>query len=388
MSKIVRMAQDFYQAALDKHETRIVNNILKMESFEPITNNVPAKIKNIAIVVPTLKKYAGGHTSILRLGTCLAENNYNVTYVSFHNQDIRQMRHVALDNLPGVKGNFKKYWDAINERYDVCIATSWESVYWSKQLDGYKMYFVQDFEPYFFKLSERYLLAKKTYELGFHIVSLGGWNVKKIQEHCLIKGKISYIDFPYEPSEYKSIPRNFGAYAEKKVVNIAVYSKEEGKRIPNLLQGILKKASTELEQDGINLKIKFFGFKKNHKLIIGENCGKLNKRELVQLYEKSDFGMVASMSNISLVPYEMIAVGLPVIEFVEGSYADFLPEDSAILIDYNYKTLVVAIKNALKHPEQIEKMTQKASIAIASLSWKRTGKEFVEILREIEGRKE
>ena len=298
------------------------------------------------------------------------------------------MRQVASDNLPGVKGNFKKYLDATNERYDVCIATSWESVYWSKQLDGYKMYFVQDFEPYFFKLSERYLLAKKTYELGFHIVSLGGWNVKKIQEHCSIKGKISYIDFPYEPSEYKSIPRNFAAYAKKSVVNIAVYSKEEGKRIPNLLQGILKRASTELEQDGISLKIKFFGFKKNHKIIIGENCGKLNKRELAQLYEKSDFGMVASMSNISLVPYEMIAVGLPVIEFVEGSYADFLPEDSAILIDYNYKTLVAAIKNALKHPEQIEKMTKKASIAIAPLSWKRTGKEFVEILHGIEGQEE
>ena len=387
MLKVMQIAQDFYQAALDKHETRIVNNILKMESFEPIVNSQPDRITNIAIVVPTLKRYAGGHTSILRIGTYLKENAYEVTYVSFHNQDIKQMSRVAHDNFSEVKGKFAKYSDAINEHYDVCIATSWESVYWSKQLAGYKMYFVQDFEPYFFKLSERYLLAKKTYELGFHIVSLGGWNVKKIQEHCTINGKISYIDFPYEPAEYKSAPRNFRTYAGKKNVTIAVYSKEEGKRIPNLLQGILKKASEELEQDGISLKIKFFGFKKNHKLIIGENCGKLDKRALAHLYEKSDFGMLASMSNISLVPYEMIAVGLPVIEFLEGSYADFLPEDSAILIDYNYKTLVTAIENALEHPEQIEKMTKRASAAIEPLSWEKTGRELVDILHEIEGSK-
>ncbi|MFQ6803472.1 MAG: hypothetical protein ACLRT5_00125 [Lachnospiraceae bacterium] len=387
MHKVLQIAQDLYQAALDKHETRIVNNILAMESFDPVTNNAPSIIKNIAVIVPTLKRYAGGHTSILRLGTYLEKNSYNVTYVSFHNQDTKQMSQIAHDNLSNVMGKFAKYVDARKEHYDVCIATSWESVYWTKQLDGYKMYFVQDFEPYFFKLNERYILAKKTYELGFHIVSLGKWNVKRIQEHCTLKGKVSWVDFPYEPSEYKSMPRDFSTYTGKKLINIAVYSKEEGKRIPNLLQGILKRASEELGKDGIKLKIRFFGFKKNHKLIVGENCGKLNKKELAQLYQKSDFGMVASMSNISLVPYEMIAIGLPVIEFSEGSYADFLPEDSAILIDFNYKSLVDAIENALNHPQQIEEMTRKASTAISSLSWERTGKEFVDILHEIEGTK-
>jgi len=57
--------------------------------------------------------------------------------------------------------------------YDIIIATSWQSVYYVRNFSGYKAYFVQDFEPYFFKLNERYLLAKKTYELGLHIISLG-----------------------------------------------------------------------------------------------------------------------------------------------------------------------------------------------------------------------
>lgn len=384
MHKLLQIPLDLYQYAFDKHESRIVNNILKMESFEPVCNKIPQKIKKITFVVPTLKKYAGGHTSILRLGTCLAENGYDVCYVSFHNQDTDKMKKVAHDNLPTVKGTFYKYSEVSAFEFDVCIATSWESVYWAKRLSGYKMYFVQDFEPYFFKLSERYLLALKTYELGFHIVSLGSWNTRQIEKNCNIVGKMESIDFPYEPSEYKSVSRDFSSYANKKCVSIAVYTKEEGKRIPNMLEGLLAKTSEELKRYGIVLEIRFFGLKKNHQVEIGKNYGKLNKIELAELYQKSDFGMVASMTNISLVPYEMIAVGLPVIEFSAGSYCDFLPPDSAILIDYNYNTLVGKILESLSFPEKLESMTKIARQAIESLSWKTTGSEFVEILRNLE----
>lgn len=385
MRKLLQILSDLYQYAFDKHESKIVNNILKMESFEPVCNVAPKRIYTIAFVVPTLKKYAGGHTSILRLGTCLVEKGYNVCYVSFHNQDKIKMEKVAHDNLPGVKGKFYQYSEFINNKCDVCIATSWESVYWAKQLFGYKIYFVQDFEPYFFKLSERYLLALKTYELGFHIVSLGKWNTKQIENSCTLTGKMEIIDFPYEPSEYKAAPRDFSLYAHKSNVSIAVYTKEEGKRIPNMLQGILLKASEELKNHGITLNIKFFGLKSNHRVIVGTNCGKLNKTELAELYRKSDFGMVASMTNISLVPYEMIAVGLPVIEFSSGSYGDFLPVDSAILVDYNYRTLVNAILEVLKTPDKLGVMTRKAKRSIQSLSWRTTGKEFEEILKRVEG---
>jgi glycosyltransferase involved in cell wall biosynthesis len=51
----------------------------------------------------------------------------------------------------------------------------------------------------------------------------------------------------------------------------------------------------------------------------------LSKKQLLSLYRKADFGMVASMSNVSLVPYEMLATGLPLIEFEDGTFPYFLP---------------------------------------------------------------
>ena len=166
-------------------------------------------------------------------------------------------------------------------------------------------------------------------------------------------------------------------------MKIAVYTKEEGKRIPNILQYILKKASEDFEKKGIRLDINFFGLKNNYAVSVGKNLGKLTKKQLVELYNNCDFGMCASMTNISLVPYEMLATGLPVIEFSDGSYSDFLPETSATLIDYNYHTLVMKLEELLKNPKIIEKQIEIGRTALEKLSWENTASEFDKILQSL-----
>ena len=46
--------------------------------------------------------------------------------------------------------------------------------------------------------------------------------------------------------------------------------------------------------------------------------------------------MVASLTNISLVPYEMIAAGLPVIEFKDGTFEYFFSKETAISVSYTH----------------------------------------------------
>lgn len=384
MSKIKKIFSAFYQKALDKHESKIVSDILDMNSdpFECITQPCLKKIEKIAFVVGTIQTFSGGHTSMLRIGTLFAKKGIDVHYVCFKSNDNSKMEFNARKNLSSVQGKFINYNDALSMDFDVCVATSWESVYWSKALNGYKAYFVQDYEPYFFKLNERYLLAKYTYELGYHIISLGRWNIEQIKNSCNINGKIDYVDFPYEPSEYKEFKRDYNNYSSKRTVKLAIYSKEDGKRIPNLMQGILKRSKKALSQKGIELDITFFGFNKNYKVTVGNNVGKLNKQQMTELYNASDFGMVASMTNISLVPYEMLATGLPVIEFKNGSYTSFLPEDSAILIDFNPKTFANSILSYLNEPKKIINMVDRGKEALASLSWKQTADEFLAILEK------
>ena len=384
-SKLAYWVKGIYQIGIDKHEKLTANSAMDTEGFSEIIENAPPKsVCKIAFIVQGIAKFSGGITSVLRLGTYLEKYGHSISYLDYTNQNMAEIKNNAAFNLPSYKGTIKNYYKAGKEEYDVVIATSWESFYRLNKFRAYKMYFVQDYEPYFSKFNEKFLLAKKTYELGAHIVSLGSWNIEMIRKECNTTSKLDALSFPYEPNEYSlSVKRNYLSYAHKKCLKIAVYTKEEGKRIPNILQYILKKASEDFEKKGIRLDINFFGLKNNYAVSVGKNLGKLTKKQLVELYNNCDFGMCASMTNISLVPYEMLATGLPVIEFSDGSYSDFLPETSATLIDYNYHTLVMKLEELLKNPKIIEKQIEIGRTALEKLSWENTASEFDKILQSL-----
>lgn len=384
-SKLAYWIKGIYQVGIDRHEKLTVNSAMDIDGFaEQIINVPPKSVHSIAFIIQGISKFSGGITSILRLGTYLEGYGHSVSYLDFTNQSMNELKSHATFNLSNYKGAIENYYKVNKEEYDVVIATSWESFYRLYKFNAYKMYFVQDFEPYFSKFNEKFLLAKKTYELGAHIVSLGVWNIEMIKKECNTVSMLDTVSFPYEPKEYYlSDKRNYMDYAQKKSLKIAVYTKEEGKRIPNILQYILSKTCEELSNRGIELDVFFFGLKENYSVSVGKNLGKLTREQLIELYSKCDFGMCASMTNISLVPYEMLAMGLPVIEFADGSYSDFLPATSATLIDYNYHTLVAKLQNLINNPNLIEEQVIVGRKALKKLSWENTAAEFNQILESI-----
>lgn len=374
--------KELYEIGFNRREKQIVDSVLSSRDFgQTIANATPTQINKIAFIVPGIEKFSGGITSILRLGTYLIDAGYDVDMIDFTGETEKELFRNARYNLPSVKTKILTLSTAKDE-YDVVIAGNWQAVYFLNNFHAYKMYFVQDFEPYFFKLNERYLLAKLTYELGIHIVSLGKWNLEQIKLNCHPTGRMDWISFPYEPKEYpKKVERNYEAYKSKDKIRIAVYTKEEGKRIPSIIQTLLSKAEHELKHQGINLEVLFFGLKRSYRVSIGKNLGKLSKEQMLELYRNCDFGMVASMTNISLVPYEMMATGLPVIEFSDGSFKSFFPDGCALLIDFDYKNLVNGILHLVDCPEIIEQMTRKALSQLDGLSWKNSASEFSGILQ-------
>lgn len=364
-------------------EKKYISNLIEGCDFKKIDNIKPHYVKNICIIIPGMTKYSGGHTSILRIGTYLCENGYNVDYVSYSNQTEEELKENAQFNLSNVKGNFKKF-EKIKDNYDIVIATLWESVYYALKLKGYKMYFVQDFEPYFYTFGEMYWLAKETYEMGLHIVSLGKWNKKMIEKECEVTNtRIDYIDFPYEKKEYEFKERKVSNYQNVTTIKIAVYIKDDGKRFPSIIQSLLEKTYNELKKKGIDLDINYFGIDSKYKPSIGRNLGKLTKSELQNLYHNSHFGMVASMTNISLIPYEMIGCGLPIIEFKKGTFLEFFPEDCATLISFDYHDICNSLLYLINNPEKIVDTINYSYEYISQFSWQSTSKQFMKIIEEI-----
>lgn len=366
-----------------KNKKRKNRKVYKHIDFKEVKNTSIKEVNRIIIVIPGMVKYSGGHTSILRLGTQLA-NEYEVIYASYITEDIVDMKEAAVFNLENYKGEILNLTDIITTENDILIATFWESVYFIKNLKGYKMYFVQDYEPYFYEYGEDYILAENTYKLGLHVVSLGKWNVEKIKKLTDYKNTIlDYIDFPYEKKEYVKISRDYNTYKEIKKIKLCVYVKAALKRAPYLIDTMLGHLKLKLKNEkGINLEITYFGNESYLKLENGQSLGKLDKKSLMELYHNSDFGMCASLTNISLVPYEMLATGLPLIEFEEGSFKDFFPEETAIITDFNYETLYRKLLMVLSDPEILEQKNSIAFKIMKELSWDNSGKQFINIIKK------
>lgn len=372
-----------YHGLMAVVEKRQVNERLRSFDTSVVHNKKPTKIQKVTFVIERMAKYNGGQTSILRLGTELSKLGYQVGYIVYKPQSKSDMEECARCNLSNFKGELytNKYLDKLNS--DIVIASSWDTVAYAKKMKGYKMYFLQDYEPYFYSFGELFLMAKKTYEQGLHMVSLGPWNKEMVEKNCNVVSPVDFIEFPYERREYPSCSRNYASYAKKKNFTLAVYLKYYGKRLPCITQALLKQVKEEFKKDGINLNIKYFGEDKIFRTEAGENLGMLSKKELLSLYKKADFGMVASMSNISLVPYEMLATGLPLIEYEDGTFPYFFPENSAILTSLSYKDLYGKLKEAIRNPQILEDMHNTAENYLQSLSWEKSAKQFSEILNNL-----
>ena len=369
------------QKEIKKINQKRIFSLIEQENFECVKNENIQNVKTITFIIPGMKKYSGGRTSILRLGTSLSRRGYKINYISYLGQSVEEMQKIAKVNLESYEGTFFTKKEMMSVQTDVIVATDWRSVYFAKRCSGYKMYFIQDYEPYFHSYGDEFWLAKKTYQLGFHMVSLGAWNKYKIEKECNVGG-IQVVDFPYEKSEYSYKKRDYSNFSEKRQYKMAVYIKEDGKRLPILTQIILKGLKELFKTQEKDLEIFFFGMSGKEKTIVGKNLGKLGKKDLERLYHEVDFGMVASMSNISLIPYEMIATGLPIIEFQDGTFPYFFEEGSAILTSFSYKELYEEVKKYIDNPIELVKMEQLAYKQLECLSWERTAEQFEKIIKD------
>ncbi|MCR5431342.1 MAG: glycosyltransferase family 1 protein [Lachnospiraceae bacterium] len=367
---------------------RRMENVFNGYDASTVENPPMKGTKTIAFVITRMVRFHGGQTSVLRLGTRLAQKGMKVLYLIYKPQSTSEMKLCAKANLAGYEGSFasfEAYVSGIGKKYvmpDIIVATSWDTVSYAKKLDTYRMYFVQDYEPYFYPFGEEFLMSRSTYGQGLHMVSLGAWNKMMIEKEAQPVSEIDEVSFPYEAREYPVAERDYDSYKNKKTIVLAVYVKYYGKRLPNLIPYILGNTAKELEKKGITLDVRYFGEAGTYRIPGGKNLGQLTHGELARLYGEADFGMVASMSNISLVPYEMHATGLPLIEFAEGTYPFFFPEGTALLASINDRDISQMLIEAIGDPDRIKSMNEKAGKYMEGLSWERTGDEFYEIIHK------
>jgi glycosyltransferase involved in cell wall biosynthesis len=306
----------------------------------------------ITWILPDLLPGSGGHRNILRAAYYLAVFGHNIRiYITNEERDGRTVLEMIHKHYYPMNVECLRY-DGTIKRTDVLLATHWTTV--EPALENSTaarevMYFVQDFEPWFTAMSSEYILAENTYRRNLYHICSGPWCERFLKRDY--RAEADHFRFPLDRSVY--FPRE----RREKQKTIVFFAKPEMPRRCYLLGlAALKEFHHNWAPD---VKIIFFGSRYINAGAVPfpVRCASVlpTLEDLAQLYADADLGLVFSPTNPSLVPYEMMACGLPVMDLDYGdSYYNYgMRRDTAFLANPRPDVMARQIYELLDNPDEL-----------------------------------
>jgi O-antigen biosynthesis protein len=267
----------------------------------PKSKSKKASLK-IGWVLSPISAGSGGQNTITRFVRHLQSAGHDITiylYEGIHPQRAQDAQAILAESF-NTNVTVKKIADYTE--CDAIIATGWETAYpvFNLKTDAFKMYFVQDFEPYFYGLGSRSVLAENTYRFNFYGITAGKWLTHKVSSEYGMRA--DYFDFGVDVDIYK--PK----VMPKKKKKICFYARPVTERRAFEV-GII--ALDIFHQKHPEYEIEFFGWDvSDFKIPFPyKNRGILSHSELAELYQSSVACLVLSLTNVSLLPMELLASG-------------------------------------------------------------------------------
>jgi glycosyltransferase involved in cell wall biosynthesis len=343
---------------------------------------------NIHIVIPDFTKGGGGHMTIFRMILHLEKAGHKCTVWV---KDFDYKRHPEGPRITAIN-----YYQPIKahvlpltahfafSRGDALIATSWDTVEIVTANKSFHdhFYLVQDYEPYFYPRGSDALEAEWTYMAALKTICASSWLDEIMRKKF---GKVSeYFDLSYNPLVYgqdmsrtgqvsydqRPVVINEKEYQRLPIVRIAFYSRSRTERraVSLALRGL-----EVLNQDSFTICVELFGEEKGKvKLpanVVGYDNGILEPKQLSELYRACDIGLTFSATNYALVPQEMMACGLPVIEIANDSTRAIYPQDILVLAEPSARGIAKAIEELARDKAKRLKISQLAKEWVSRTSW-------------------
>lgn len=262
-------------------------------------------------VVPGIIVGGGGHRNIFRAAHYLQEFGHDVHLhiANMEEQTDESLAALVRTHFYPFQGHVRRY-DGRFERTDVVFATHWSTVdaaLRAKDVAREIMYFVQDFEPAFAPMGSEYVLAENTYRLGLYHITSGPWCERFLREQ--FGADADHFRFPIDSAVY--FPRRRSHTGRR----LVFFAKPEMPRRCFELGSLALRHVHRLRPD---VEIVMFGSthaaRQNLDFPVTFLKVVPTLEGLADLYSSADLGMVFSTTNPSLVPYEMMACGLPVVD--------------------------------------------------------------------------
>jgi glycosyltransferase involved in cell wall biosynthesis len=348
----------------------------------------------IHIVIPDFTAGGGGHMTIFRMVLHLENAGHECTIWV---KDYEHSRHHE-----GPRSTVLKHYQPIKASIlplsahfafvtgDALIATSWDTVEIVRSQKSFHDYFylVQDYEPYFYPRGSQSLKAEHTYSSGLKTICASSW----LDSMMRLKYKCESVSFElsYNPDVYnckltsslnhaKDNPVPFSKkslHEDIPVVRVAFYARARTDRraVELALEGL-----GVLKQDKFILCVELFGEKQGlvslPRNVAGYDNGILSPENLAVLYHSCDIGLTFSATNHALVPQEMMACGLPVIEIDNESTRAIYPQDVVCLAEPTSHGIARAIERLALDVAERDRIAQAGYKWVQKTSWESSFKD-------------
>lgn len=261
-------------------------------------------------IVPGLLIGGGGHRNILRAAYFLEQSGHDVGLIFTNMSETpEQIRALLHEHFYPFEGRIRLF-DGIFLPSDVIMATHWSTVYPALDARGSTsevVYFVQDLEPMFAPMGTEYIKAENTYRKGLYAICSGPWCATILKRDYGMQA--DFFEFPLDRDIYYPRPRT------KKNLNILFFAKPE---MPRRCYELGIEMLAELKRLCPQVEIICYGSKNVDVKSLPFAATALGMvptlQDLAQAYSNADLGVVFSTTNPSLVPYEFMACGTPVVD--------------------------------------------------------------------------
>jgi len=305
---------------------------------------------------------SGGHTTLYRIIRYLEAHGYvnRVYFYDVYHTDLRYYASI-LRRAYGFEGEVRSVDDGMEDAHAV-VATSWGTAYpvFNARCTGKRFYFVQDFEPYFHPVGSLSTLAENTYRMGLHAITAGKWLAEKLRADFSMEA--DHFDFGCDISRYARKPKSPRS-------GVTFYARPEAARRGFEL-GLMALEIFAARQP--HIKIHLYGENLGRLRFPCVQHGHVTPEQLNNIYNSCYAGLSLSLTNVSLVPHEMLAAGcIPVVNdgvhnrmvlkntFVR--YAPMVPHDLAAALE----EVVTQV--------QFDSFSRAAAASVHSASWDDAG---------------
>lgn len=341
----------------------------------PTSQAFNAACLDIHWIIPSFGRGAGGHMTIFRIVKLLEQFG--------HRQTIWIQNAVQFANQSEAKQRIRDWYQPIDERVHVCflpsdvrrlagdivIATDCWTAYPAAQAQNFKerFYLIQDYEPGFHAAGDLQLTAEATYGFGFSNLCAGPWLYDLFTSRGLWARRWDLCaDREVYFSSSTSIPQSGK-------LRIAFYARlYTPRRAVNL--GFA--AFELLNRRGIKFHVELFGENDIDEQLPFPHTqnGILSPDALGELYRSCDLGVVFSTTNYSLVPLEMMASGLPIVEIDQPSTRAVFQNGEVTFASPTPYEIADAIEALAASPERQKEQRHRGYDFVADLTWKNSAR--------------